>query len=93
MTTTKVSETGAQFNNLQTITTSAGDFAVEQRNAGFAENDGRWIVTHLGDLYWRHGELHRRARSVFLGVFDTTADADAAIRNAQPLPEDDHAVR
>jgi hypothetical protein len=88
-----ISPTGSQTNNLQTVTTDAGEFGVEQRNAGFVDNDGKWIVTHCGKIYWSHGEMRRKARSVFLGVFDTIADAETAIRNAQSLTDDDHVVR
>lgn len=87
-----ISATGSQQNNLQTITTESGEFAVEQRNGGFVDNDGKWCVTQCGELYWSFGQMRRRARSVFLGVFDTITDADTAIRGAQPLVADDHAV-
>jgi hypothetical protein len=87
-----ISPTGSQQNNLQTITTPDGEFGVEQRNGGFVDNDGKWLVTQCGELYWSFGELRRKARSVFLGVFDTISDAETAIRNAQPLADDDHAV-
>lgn len=84
--------TGSQFNNLQTITTDAGEFGVEQRNGGFVDNDGKWVVTQVGELYWSFGEMRRKARGRVLGVFDTIADAETAIRDAQPLADDDHAV-
>jgi hypothetical protein len=87
-----ISPTGSQINNLQTIDTEIGEFGVEQRNAGFADNDGKWIVTQCGELYWSFGEMRRRARGKVLGIFATIADAEIAIRDAQPLPADDHAV-
>lgn len=87
-----ISPTGSQINNLQSVTTDAGEFAIEQRNCGFVNDDGHWLVTQMGELYWSFGELRRKARSVFLGAFPTIPEAETAIRNAQPLVADDHAV-
>ena len=80
-------------NNCQTVTTAAGEFMIEQRNVGFADNDGRWIVSQLPELYWSNiGVLRQRRPGAFLGVFEDRAAADAAIATAAPLPEHDKAV-
>lgn len=79
---------GYVSNNLQTVTTAAGDFAVEQRNVGFADNDGQWIVSLYPDLYWGTcGVLRERRPGRFLGVFADTAAVVAAIEAAEPTPE------
>lgn len=82
-----------RFNNDQTIRTDAVEFMVEQRNAGFADNDGKWIVSQLPELYWSHGELRQLRGSLFLGVFDTRADAVIVIESAKLQPVDDRVVR
>ncbi|SCL32961.1 hypothetical protein GA0070616_4600 [Micromonospora nigra] len=80
-------------NHEDTITTDAAEFAIAQRNIGFADNDGRWIVSQLPDLYWSPiGVLRQRRPGAFLGAFDTREVAEAAISAAQPLPEQDAMV-
>lgn len=75
-------------NHDQSFKTEAGEFLVEQRNMGYAENDGKWIVNQLSDLYWdRWGYLTKRRQGIFLGIFDTMEQAEEAIRNAKLLPE------
>ena len=77
-----------RFNNDQTITTEIGQFLVEQRNAGFVDNDGHWIVSKLRDLYWSQvGTLVERRPGKYLGAFATPAEADAAIASAEIQPE------
>lgn len=81
------------MNNTETITTPAGRFMVEQRNAGFVVNDGQWIVFQLPDLYWHtSGALHSRRPGSFLGVFADHTDALAAVNAAEALPVDDDLV-
>lgn len=76
-----------RFNNDQTVTTDAGDFMVVQRNSGYADNDGRWVVSQLAELYWgAAGVLRQRRAGRFLGVYDTTDAAVAAIEAAEPMP-------
>lgn len=82
-----------RINNDQTVTTETGRFLVEQRNEGFAENDGAWIVSQLPELYWgRCGVLRRRRPGKFLGVFSSTDEASAAIDSATPTEIDDKAL-
>jgi hypothetical protein len=90
--TIEISET-YRFNNDQTVETEVGTFYVEQRNAGFEPNDGKWIVTQLPELYWTtHGTLHRRRPGKPLGAFATTTEAAAAIEAAELQPVDDIAL-
>ncbi len=80
--------TGIFGNHDQDITTETGGFYVCQRNVGFADNDGHWLVTQAADLYWAPGGyLTRRRDSRFLGDFATTAEAEAAINAAGRMPE------
>lgn len=82
-----------RFNNDQTVETEAGTFYAEQRNAGFEPNDGKWVVTQLPDLYWTgYGTLRRSRPGKSLGVFDSPAEAVAAIEAAEPQPVDDIAL-
>lgn len=82
-----------RFNNDQTIETETGTFYVEQRNAGFEPNDGKWIVTQLPELYWTtYGTLHRRRSGKSLGIFVDPAEAAAAIEAAAPQPIEDVAL-
>lgn len=74
-----------RFNKDQTIRTDAGEFLVEQRNAGFADNDGAWIVSLLPEIYWTLWEMRRRRPGHFVGAFATPALAEDAIR-ATVLP-------
>lgn len=71
------------------------EFMVEQRNHGFAKNDGAWIVTQLQELVWRTGVLHERRPAKFLGVADTVEAAEALIQGAtlQPAWDQDRMVR
>lgn len=79
-----------RINNDQTVKTSVGEFMVVQRNEGYADNDGHWTVTQLAELYWSPiGVLRQRRSGLFLGVFDTPADAMAAIEAAMPQPISD----
>lgn len=80
-------------NNERSITTEAAAFLIAQRNAGYADNDGRWIVSQLPELYWSTGGVLRSRRpGAFLGVFDTEAAALAAIEGAGALSEVDRWV-
>lgn len=68
--------TGFGGNHRHSFTTGAAEFMLEQRNAGFDPNDGRWILNQLPELYWsRAGALYRRRAGRFVGVFE---DSDAA---------------
>lgn len=82
-----------RFNNDQTVETEVGTFYVEQRNAGFEPNDGKWLVTQLPELYWTTcGTLHRRRPGKPLGVFADTAGAAEAINVAEQQPVEDVAL-
>lgn len=75
-----MTQTSYVSNHLHTITTPAGQFVVEQRNVGFASNDGKWVVSLLPELYWSHiGTLRKRREGRFLGAFTGRATANAAI--------------
>jgi hypothetical protein len=85
--------TAAPSNNRRSIKTSVAEFMIEQRNAGFADNDGRWVVSQLPELFWSNiGTLRTRRAGRFLGVFDDMTAVDAAIAAAQPMPEIDTPV-
>jgi len=80
-------------NNERSVKTSVADFLIGQRNAGYADNDGRWIVHQLPELYWSPGGVLRRRRpGAYLGAFDTEAAALAAIEAAEAQPERDEWV-
>jgi hypothetical protein len=80
-------------NSERTVTTPVAEFLMGQRNAGYADNDGRWVVHQLPELYWSAiGVLRRRRPGVFLGVFDNEAAALAAIEAAERQPERDESV-
>lgn len=81
-------------NNDQSVKRADGaEFMIVQRNAGYADNDGRWIATLLPELFWSNiGTLRRRRASRFLGVFETKADALLAIIEADRGPEVDEPV-
>lgn len=82
-----------RINNDQTIRTDAGEFMIVQRNAGFAENDGYWVVTLLPGIYWsRGGVLRQRHAGYFLGVFRTDRAVADAITLAEPVPLADRMV-
>jgi len=82
------------INHTETVTTETARFMIEQRNAGFADNDGRWVVSQMAELYWGVGGVLRERRpGTFLGVFDNRASVDAAIAEATTLPIDDRMVR
>ena len=77
-------------NNKRTVETPTITFFVEQRNFGFAENDGRWLLTQLPELYWSAGGcLRQRRPGTFLGVFDDMAAVETAIANAPVQPIED----
>jgi hypothetical protein len=80
-------------NNKSTIEANGSTFMIEQRNAGFAHNDGQWIVSQLAELYWSPiGVMRRRRPGAFLGVFADMAAVEAAIAAAAPQPECDEMV-
>ncbi len=80
-------------NNDQSFQTAAGLFMTQQRNEGFAVNDGKWVLSQHGDLYRSTGGVLRLTADVkFLGVFDTAVDVVEAIELAAPLPARDHVV-
>ena len=83
-----------RINKDQTVTTSAGEFMIVQRNEGFAVNDGKWVVTQLPELYWSGiGVLRQRRAEQFIGVFGTPVDVVEAIEAAEAMPIDDRMVR
>lgn len=80
-------------NNKQSIEADGLKFLVEQRNVGFADNDGRWVVVQLAELYWSGiGVLRQRRPGAFLGVFDDMEAVLAAVAAAAPRPERDEMV-
>ena len=63
----------------RSFTISTGTFMVERRVAGYVENDGRWILTQLAETRWTAcGELRIGRHGLFVGTFDTEADAERA---------------
>lgn len=80
-------------NHKHSVTVNGLTFLVEQRNIGFADNDGRWIVSQLAELYWSSiGVMRQRRPGAFLGVFDDMDAVNAAIATASPRPVDDQMV-
>lgn len=80
-------------NYAQSVKTDVAEFLVTQRNIGFADNDGRWIVSQLPEHYWSAtGSLRQRRPGKFLGAFDTREGAQNAIDTAEPQPIDDKMV-
>jgi hypothetical protein len=82
-----------RINNDQSFKTPAGEFLVVQRNGGYADNDGQWVVTQLPELYWSTGGVLRQRRpEKFLGVL-TKEEAVAAIESAELQPIMDKMIR
>jgi len=82
------------INHTQSVKTDAGEFIINQRNEGYAENDGKWTVSQHAPLYWSAaGVLRSKGDGKFLGVFLTPVDVIEAIESAEPLPLRDHMVR
>lgn len=80
-------------NHKASIQANGCTFLIEQRNVGFADNDGRWIVSQLAELYWSNiGTMRQRRPGAFLGVFEDMDAVNAAIAAAAPLPERDEMV-
>lgn len=83
----------APSNNRHSVKTDVAEFMIEQRNAGFADNDGRWILSQLPELFWSNiGTLRRRRAGRFLGVFDDMAAINLAVAAAELMPEVDEMV-
>lgn len=79
---------------VETIKTDVASFMIEQRNVGFADNDGRWIAEQLAELYWSGiGVLRQKRAGTFLGVYDTRESAVAACHAALAQPVQDEMVR
>lgn len=77
----------------KSITANGLTFLIEQRNIGFADNDGRWIVSQLAELYWSPiGVMRQRRPGAFLGVFDDMDAVNAVIADAAPMPVADQMV-
>lgn len=75
-------------NNEEWRTTDAGRFCLTQRNAGYADNDGRWVVSQVGEHEYDHlGTLYRTREGKVLGVFDSKETALAAVQTATQLPK------
>lgn len=75
------------------IKTEVATFMISKRDAGYADNDGRYVVHQLPELYWsKIGVLRRRRPGTFLGVFDDMNAVHAAIAAAGKTPEDDQMV-
>ena len=65
-------------NHRQSFSAPAGTFMLEQKNAGFVENDGRWILAQLPESTWVYGQLRITRKGRVVGVFDTEAEARIA---------------
>ena len=90
---TESTSTATRINRDETVTTSVGQFSLIQRNSGYADNDGRWLVHQYADLYWSSiGTLRQQRAGRFLGVFDTETEAREAIAAAEAMPLDDKMV-
>ncbi len=77
-----IAATAVRYNNDQTITYGGAEFYAEQRNAGFADNDGSWVITLHAQNVWTTGGVLCEARpGRHVGVFTTIAAADRAIRD------------
>ncbi len=74
-------------NNRSSYSNNTGAFQIEQRNAGFVQNDGRWIAHQDGEYYWSAGLLKRRRAGRHLGDFATREAAIAACDAAERMPE------
>jgi hypothetical protein len=78
-----------RINKDQTVKTDAGEFYVCQRNEGFVNNDGRWLVKLLPNFEWSPGGAYIETRpGRDLGNFLTPVDVIEAIESA--APEADH---
>jgi hypothetical protein len=75
-------------NHEQAIRTDVAEFMITQRNVGFADNDGQWIVTQLAEFEYNHlGTLYKIRGGKFLGAFADLDAARAAIATATVQPE------
>lgn len=59
--------------------TQAPSYSIAQRTIGYADNDGRFVAERIRPMFWRYGTLQAIGESRFLGVFDTRAEAEAAV--------------
>ncbi len=83
-------KTTGSGNNDQTIKTHVAEFLVVQRNVGFIDNDGLWLVSQLPELYWTTtGGLRQRRPGKFLGAFLEPEAALEVILCADPQPIED----
>jgi hypothetical protein len=65
---------------MNTTPTVTPTYAIDRRTVGYANNDGRYVAQRVAPAVWLYGgTLYTVGHSRFLGVFDTRADADAAI--------------
>lgn len=79
-----------ESNHIQTVSAPGGEFMFEQRNGGFVDNDGKWIVNQLPELYFSPtGCLRQRRAGRFLGVAEDLASALALAAATGPMPDDD----
>lgn len=79
-----------------TTKTPLPTYPIEQRLAGYADNDGRFVAQRVRPLYWTPwGTLHAVGVSRVLGVFDTREEAEAAAAHdlAEVWPTEDHEDR
>lgn len=84
----------ARINNDHTQTFEAGEFYFQQRNAGYADNDGKWVVSLMPEVYWSNvGVLRQRRPGKLVGVFATLGIAVDAAREAGRMPIVDEMVR
>lgn len=80
-------------NNIKSFRTDIAEFMIEQRNVGFVENDGQWLVNQLPELHWSNGFLRQCRPGKFLGVFADMDAVNVVVSAAKVLPIEDEEVR
>jgi len=85
---------GIGHNHYMNTLTAAPSYSIDRRTVGYADNDGRYVAQRVAPAVWLYGgTLYTVGHSRFLGVFDTLADADAAVAaDADVWASEDHPV-
>lgn len=73
-------------NNEKSVKTDVAEFLFRQRNVGYADNDGRWVLSQLPELYWSNGYLCQLRPGKFLGVFNDMSAVSKVIESAKKQP-------
>ena len=61
-------------------------YVIGHRIMGYDVNDGRWTAERVAPTSWtRYGCLQTHGSGRFLGVFDTRAEAEAAVAADGPV--------